>query len=211
MPSKRPKVVESFAPTGGRVLGAIALVIGAVMVVDVVIELRTLEGLRIAAITVAIGAVIWAGLIRPSVVAYEHTLVLKNFVRDKVIPWHLVTSTEVSPALTVYTGEDKHRSVAVVSGGPDRRALRRAARGGPRTMGVGQMDVDPGTHEIPSPNPKTPTRPPALHTAHRIETMAKQFSEKSTDQQAVQERWAVPEIAVFVVATVIAIVAILAG
>jgi hypothetical protein len=210
MPTKRPKVVESFAPTGGRVLGAIALLIGAVMVADVVIELRTLEGLRIAAITVAVGAVIWAGLVRPSVVAYEHTLVLKNFVRDKLIPWHLVTGAEVSPALTVYTGDERHRSVAVVAGGPDRRALRRAARQGGNAS-WGGVSVEPGTHEVPSPNPKTPARPPAQHTAHRIETMAEQFREKSTGQQAVQERWAVVEIAVFVVATVVAIVAIVAG
>lgn len=212
MPGKRPKVVESFAPMGGRVLGFIALAIGAVMVVDVAIEFRTWEGLKIAAITVAVGAVIWVGLIRPSVVAYEHNLVLRNFLRDKVIPWHLVTGTRVSPALVVETGEEQHRSVAVIAGGPDRRAIRRAARGG-RGLGgaAGQVDIDPGTHEMPSPNPRTPARPPAQHAAHRVETMAEKFRDKSTDQPAVVERWATVEITVFAVAVVVAIIAILVG
>lgn len=35
------RVIESFAPTTGRVLGVITLVIGAVILVDIIVEWRT--------------------------------------------------------------------------------------------------------------------------------------------------------------------------
>lgn len=204
--SKR-RVVESFAPTGGRVLGIITLLIGLAVIVDIIVEWRSLEGLTAAAVVIALAALVWASMVRPSVVAYEEILVVRNFIRDVWIPWRLVQSTEVKPVLTINTTDGQaFRSVAVGATGADRRALWKAkaramdgssgnsAPGGP-TAGVSTSSAGPAAPENVSS---------ALRAAHRIEVMAEKYAGSAPEGGQVVRTWAWPEIAAFCVAAVIA-------
>lgn len=188
----RGKIIESFAPTGGRVLGIIVLVIGLVAIGDIVIEWRTEEGLTAALVVIGLGALVWMSMVRPAVALYDTVLVMRNFARDAQIPWHMIEEVDTKPVLTVVAGGKKYRSVAIAATGADRRAemkaMQRAQRGGAFNMSSGTAA------------PKEPTVRQSAHTVERIQTVSKQNAEKSEIHGAVVYRWAVIELVVLGVA-----------
>ncbi len=192
------KVIESFAPTGGRVLGIVTLAIGVLILVDIALEWRTLQGLSAAAVVVAIGTLVWLGLIRPSVVAYEDALVLRNMIRDTRIPWHLVESASVAPVLAVAAGGQVYKSSAVTVSGADRRAQRRQRKAATEALRSG------------APAPSRPANPadaaPSDYAVHRIESLAARYAEESRGQAQVEQRWRWVEFAVVAVAVLVAVV-----
>ena len=184
------KKIESFAGTGSRVLGVIVLAIAGLAIVDILIEWRTLQGLSAAAITVALGTLVWMSMVRPAVVVFERAVVLRNFVRDVEIPWHLMKDVEIKPVLTVTAEHDKlYRSIAVAASGADRRAEMRARRQAAKASAAG-MEV--GRSGQVDPN----TRPPSEYAVERIRAVAEQNREQSRELAQVRRRWVAPELIV---------------
>lgn len=185
-------------------LGIITLVIGLLVIVDIVIEWRSLDGLTVGAVVVALGALVWLAMIRPSVVAYEEVLVIRNILRDTWIPWRLVTRTELSPVLVVHTDDRAYRSVAVGITAADRRAMYRNRRDATRQRAA--LDAEAGRPQaMPGGTPQA-RRSPAEHIAHRIEVMAGKYADNAPERTAVERTWALPELGVFAVAVAVAVV-----
>ncbi|MGW5365560.1 hypothetical protein [Actinopolymorpha pittospori] len=201
------KVIERFAPAGGRILGVITILIGVLIVGDIIVEWRTWAGLSAAAVVVAVCALVWVGLVRPAVVAYEEALVLRNILSDVRIPWHLVESATVSPVLTLPVGGKVYRSSAVGVTGADRRAMRRSRRESVEAVMRGRS---PGSEEE-GPAPKGAASlagmPPSVYTTHRIETLAEKYADASRVTTEVERHWRWPEFAVVVVAILVAVLA----
>ncbi|HZC25748.1 MAG TPA: hypothetical protein VE287_01920 [Actinopolymorphaceae bacterium] len=199
LPGRSAKVVERFAPTAGRVLGIITMAIGALILVDVIVEWRTSTGYATVAATLAVCTFVWLGLVRPSVVAQEDVLVFHNILRDTRIPWHLVQSAEIAPVLTVVADGRAYRSSAVALTGADRRSMRRSRRD--RVEAVQRGTADPtqaATHGVDVT--------PADYTIRRIETMASTYAEASKAQVAVERSWRWPEFAIIAVTLLLALV-----
>lgn len=119
----RPRVVERFASASSRVVGVAGLAVAVLILVDIAVEWRTREGLATAGVLVAIGALIWVGLLRPAVTAREDVLVLRNFLRDTWVPWHLVTEVSRVRGLSVEAEGCTYRSVALAVAGPDQKPV----------------------------------------------------------------------------------------
>ena len=209
----RSKVVESFAPTAGRVLGILTMAIGALILVDILIEWRTWSGFTTAAVVVAVTTFVWLGLVRPCVVAYEDCLVLRNMLRDVRIPWKLVESVEIAPVLRVVAGGRAYRSSAVALTGADRRAVRRSQRG---RRGERPEDaihgISAGGGDVAQPGRDLS---PSDYTISRIETMAGKYAEDASQSASgpaeVEYVWRWTEFVLVGVAIVIAVVASLLG
>jgi hypothetical protein len=198
------RVIESFAPTTGRVLGVITLVIGAVILVDIIVEWRTWPGLTTAAVVLAVSAFVWLALVRPSVVAYPDVMVIRNILSDVHVPWHLVESVAIAPVLTVVAGGRSYRSSAIAVSGSDRRALRRAQR----------ASVEAATQRIPTSAAELVNRPttpadlgPSQYVVTRLTMLAEKHAEDSKHVTEVQRHWRWPEFVFIAVMVALAIVA----
>lgn len=182
----------SFTANGGRIMGIIGMAIGLIVVIDVFVEWRTAEGLFVAAIALLFCAAFWVGLVRPAVVAYENGVLLRNFLRDVHIPWHLVEHIDLSPILTVYVdGGERHRSVALASTRRDRRTALRSGGHETRPSGdAGAAGVSQGAFAV--------TRLRALSDEHSKQT-------KSDGPSAVTKHWAMPELLAIAAVVVFAV------
>lgn len=211
LPSTRRRTVAAFAASGSRVIGVIGLAVAALIVLDVLIEWRTREGFVTAGYLVAGGAVIWTGLVRPSVIAREDVLVLRNFVRDTWIPWHLVTGASSHQGLQVEVGERSYRSVAVYPG-PERKALRRArtrveAWPGPSAGSSGGGSSGGGLPGggLPGGAGSDADLSQLGQATRQVEQMMTEYAEASRSRERVRQRWAWPEMVVLALGLAVAI------
>lgn len=200
--TKRRQVIESFAPLGGRILGGLTLAIALLVIIDIIAQWRTLDGLTAGGIVLALSALVWIAMIRPAVVAYEEALVIRNLIRDVRIPWALVQSAEIRPILVVNTEQGAYKSVAVAVTRADRKAMWRAKEDAGRRRDTASAGAPP-TPAARAAEHQAKTAP-AMHAAHRIDVMAKKYAENSTGD--VTKTWAWPEIAVFGVGVLVALV-----
>lgn len=202
-------VIERFAPIGGRVLGYLTLAIGVLILVDIVVEWRTLSGLSTAGIVVAVCALVWLSLCRPAVVAFERELVLRNILSDIRIPWHLVESVQVSPVLTLPVGDRTYRSSAVGVTGADRRAMRKSRRNAVEAA----MSGRPAGGETPGQPDASALSglSPANYAIRRLEMLANKYADASRGTTEVVRQWRWPEFAVVGAGVVLAVVAKLAS
>jgi hypothetical protein len=111
----KPKSPESeqYLSTSNRITGVIVLVIGVVGLLDILLEWRTLSGLLVASIIAILMVLAYVALIRPSVTLSPEHLVLRNHLRDHVIPWSKVTSVDVTDILRVHTEANRYRAPGV--------------------------------------------------------------------------------------------------
>ncbi|GAB3421336.1 hypothetical protein [Flindersiella endophytica] len=200
--TKRRQVIESFAPLGGRILGGLTLVVALLVIIDIIAQWRTLDGLTAGGIVVALSALVWIAMIRPAVVAYEEALVIRNLVRDVRIPWARVQSAEIRPILIVNTEQGAYKSVAVAVTRADRRAMWRSKEDAAKRRDAAAAGAPPTpAARVAEHQSKTA---PAMHAVHRIDVMAKKYAE--TSQGDVSKTWAWPEIAVFGAGVLLALV-----
>lgn len=200
--TKRRQVIESFAPLGGRILGGLTLVVALLVIVDIIAQWRTLDGLTAAGVVIALSSLVWISMIRPAVVAYEEALVIKNLLRDVRIPWARIESAEIRPILIVNTEQGAYKSVAVAVTRADRRAMWRSKEDAARSRDAAAAGK-PATPASRVAEHQAKTAP-AMHAAHRIDVMAKKYAE--TSQGDVTKTWAWIEIAVFGAGLLIALV-----
>ena len=117
--------VERFKPSGGFVVGYAGLVFVAAGVGYVAFNVHTVTGLRVALGLLFFGVVIWVTQLRSRASAYPDRLVLKNSVRDAVIPLVLIEDVSVRQTLNVWVGERRYVCTGI---GDSLRAMFKSSR-----------------------------------------------------------------------------------
>jgi hypothetical protein len=111
--SPRPRPVERFKPTNGVFLGAVGLVVCAVTIAYVAWSVHSLAGLRVGLGAAFFALVIWVTQMRPRATAYPHTLVLRNSLRDAVIPLGIVDEAAMGQTLNIWVGDDRYVCIGI--------------------------------------------------------------------------------------------------
>jgi hypothetical protein len=180
--SKSPES-EQYLSASNRITGAIVLVIGALGLVDVALEWRTATGLLVGSVIGIFMVLAYAGLMRPSVTLSPEHLLLRNHLRDRLIPWSKVTGVDVTDILRVHTEDNRYRAPGVQLIMRDLRKQRVGGRKLAADSSISKADF----------------------VVNRIETMQAQYGDQSSGD--VVTGWAKPEVIALGVLAVIAIVA----
>jgi hypothetical protein len=133
----------SFGPTSGTVSGwlgegLVVFVIGLMLV-----EERTLDGLRVCVGAALAGVVLWTMLLRPRVVLRREALLLRNGYLDTLVPYGLVDTFTVRAVTNVWVGKKRYVGTAV---GRSVRSMVRARPprgGGVMSTGFGSARLLP--------------------------------------------------------------------
>lgn len=130
---------ESFGPTNGSTaawvgIGACVLIVGGVVVQD-----RSVEGLRTAVGAAAVAWVLYLFLLRPRVLLSKETLTLRGSVGDVSIPVRSVSAVRVGAYTRVWCGECKRFSTAAVGRGGRRARIALKPEVGPPSLGEGDV------------------------------------------------------------------------
>ncbi|WP_344237890.1 PH domain-containing protein [Kribbella hippodromi] len=183
----KPKSPESeyYMSASNRITGSIVLVIGALGLLDVILEWRTASGLLVGSIIGIFMVLAYVGLMRPSVTLSPEKLLLRNHLRDHEIPWSAVSGVDITDILRVHTGDNKYRAPGVQLVMRDMRKQRVGGRKLAADSSISKADF----------------------VVNRIETHQDQYAAQSTGE--VITRWARPELILVGVLAVVAIVAAL--
>ncbi|TDD60426.1 PH domain-containing protein [Kribbella antibiotica] len=176
---------ETYLSTSNRISGVIVIVIGAVGLLDIVLEWRTATGIMVGSLIGILMVLAYCGLIRPSVTLSPETLLLRNHLRDRVIPWNQVSGADVADILRVHTDAGRFRAPGVQLVMRDLRKQRVGGRKLKADSSVSRADLVVG----------------------RIEAHMDQYG--AVDGGPVRTNWARPELAIIGVLAVVAIVAAL--
>jgi hypothetical protein len=201
--------LERFKPTSGMFVGWLGVVFALLVVVYVLVDAHSLEGLRVALAAVLAAVVVWVTQIRPRVTAYRDHLVLHGSVRDVTVPYALVDDVVLGQTLNIWVGGK--RLVCVGIG----RSLGMDVRGTARSHGTGLfgmgrvtgLDLTPGG----TPPPRTPSVAYHEFVVDRLRDLVAASSRRPRGDEplAVQRRWAVPELVTLGVLAVALLVALL--
>ena len=104
---------EQYLSASNRVTGVVVMVIGLLGLIDVVLEWRTLGGLEVAALIGILMVLAYTGLVRPSVTLRPQNLLIRNHIRDHVVPWNKITDVDVTDILRVHTENQRLRCPGV--------------------------------------------------------------------------------------------------
>ena len=105
--------VERFKATSGFFAGYTGLVFAVVTVGYVLLSVHTVTGLRVALGMTLFGLVTWVTQLRSRATAYPDHLLLKNSVRDVVIPLTLIDKVSVRQTLNVWVGERRYVCIGI--------------------------------------------------------------------------------------------------
>lgn len=180
--SKSPES-EQYLSASNRITGAIVLVIGALGLVDIALEWRSATGLLVGSVIGIFMVLAYAGLMRPSVTLSPEYLLLRNHLRDRLIPWSKVTGVDVADILRVHTEDNRYRAPGVQLVMRDLRKQRVGGRKLAADSSISKADF----------------------VVNRIESLQAQYADQSNGD--VVTSWARPEVIALGVLAVIAIVA----
>jgi hypothetical protein len=181
---------EQHLSASNRITAVVVMVIGVLGLIDIVVEWRTLGGLEVACVIGLLMLAAYVGLFRPSVTLRPENLLIRNHVRDHVVPWNLITEVDVTDILRIQTA--------------DRRL---------RCPGVQLVMRDIRKQHSPSRVRKTKTENSlsrAEFVVGRVEHHIDLYGKAGSDDATVVSTWARPELAIAVVLAVVAVVAHLA-
>jgi hypothetical protein len=104
---------EQYLSQSNRITAVVVMVIGALGVVDILVEWRTAGGLLAGCVIglVVLGA--YVGLFRPSVTLRPESLLIRNHLRDHVVPWNKITEVDVTDILRIHTEDRRLRCPGV--------------------------------------------------------------------------------------------------
>jgi hypothetical protein len=182
--SKSPER-EQYVSTSNRITGAVLMLIGVLGLLDIVIEWRTLSGLLVGSLIAILMVLAYVGLVRPSVTLSADNLVLRNHLRDRVIPWSTVTGADVADILRVHTADNRFRAPGVQLVMRDLRKQRVGGRKLSADSSISRADF----------------------VVDRIEAHMTQYGEQSDGQ--VMTTWARPELTIVGVLAAVAVLAAL--
>jgi hypothetical protein len=180
--SKSPES-EQYLSASNRITGTIVLVIGALGLVDILLEWRTATGLLVGSLIGIFMVLAYAGLIRPSVTLSPENLLLRNHLRDRQIPWSKVTGADVGDILRVHTADERFRAPGVQLVMRDLRKQRVGGRKLSPESSISKADF----------------------VVNRIEAHMDQYSSRSDGE--VVSSWARPELTIIGVLAAVAVVA----
>jgi hypothetical protein len=104
--------IEKFDPTIGRWFGWAAVVVAALLAVDVVRDGIGGEDAAGLAALLFTATVVYMVMVRPRVVAYENVLTVKNIISDTDLPWSRIESVTRRQTLCIKTDERTVNCVA---------------------------------------------------------------------------------------------------
>jgi hypothetical protein len=180
--SKSPES-EQYLSASNRITGTIVEVIGALGLLDVVLEWRTTTGLLVGSVVGIFMVLAYVGLIRPSVTLSPESLLLRNHLRDHRIPWSKVTGADVTDLLRVHVGENRFRAPGVQLVMRDLRKQRVGGRKLAADSSISKADI----------------------VVDRIENHIEQYA--GTSEGEIVSAWARPELIALGVLALIAVVA----
>ncbi len=131
--SARP--VERFKPTSGILVGYAGMLFVAVTVGYVALRVHTVTGLQVALGVLFFGVLIWMTQLRSRATAYADRLLLKNTVRDAVIPLLAIEEVSVRQTLNVWVGERRYVCIGI---GQSMRSMVKGRKSGSSMLGQGR-------------------------------------------------------------------------
>jgi hypothetical protein len=181
----KPSQNEQYLSTSNRITGVVVMAIGLLGLIDILLEWRTLGGLEVAALIGILMLIAYVGLVRPSVTLRPQNLLIRNHLRDHVVPWNKITAVDVTDILRVHLGDRKLRcpGVQLVM-----RDLRKQRAGG---------------HKLGSDSSVSR----ADFVVERIDNHVNLHTGSGTPDAEVVTTWARPELTVAAVLAAIAVVA----
>jgi hypothetical protein len=111
-----------YTPTSGTVSGWVGLAIAVIVLAAVLVDDRTLHGLRYGLAALVFGVLVWSFLLRPRVVVGSREVELRNPFSSWHVPLAGVRVVEVRAVTRVSTEDRTYEGVAV--GRPARSLLR---------------------------------------------------------------------------------------
>jgi len=174
---------ERYLSTSNRITGGLVVGIGVLALVDIVLEWRTASGLLVGSVIGILMVLAYVFLIRPSVTLSPEHILLRNHLRDHLIPWSKVTGVDVADILRVHVGDNKLRAPGVVLVMRDVRKQRVGGAKLPAESSISRADF----------------------VVDRIETQMNQYGEQAGGE--VVSTWARPELILLGVLAVVAVVA----
>lgn len=125
-------VTEKFSASGGRWVGVAAVIMGAVIVVGAAMDSLD-DSWRMAALGVALALLAWAVMIRPRIAAHEHGLLMRNVLRDVLVPWGSIERCKALQTFQVATPEGVFHGLGVSRSA---RSVMRQQVGGRSVLGT---------------------------------------------------------------------------
>jgi Bacterial PH domain len=180
--SKSPDT-EQYLSTSNRITGGLVVGIGVLALLDIVLEWRTASGLLVGCVIGIVMVLAYCGLIRPSVTLSPDHILLRNHLRDHLIPWSQVTGVDVTDILRVHAGDTRFRAPGVVLVMRDLRKQR---------VGGAKLGADSSISR-------------ADFVVDRIETHMDQYADRASGP--VTTTWARPELTLIAVLAAVAVVA----
>lgn len=169
VPDEEPLLLRARTTTAQRVVAYGWFVLAGLAVVDTLVRGQLARGLLVVAAVVLVSVVTWVVSVRPELRAGRHGLVVRNPLRDVVVPWAALCDVDARDTVRLHTGGLVVRVWAVQAGNRTRArafrpARRRALRAGDRVE-VGP-DVEAGVYGR-SPADYVAGQVRDLWTAHR--------------------------------------------
>lgn len=163
----------------------------------------------LALFSVAMSLIAWVVLIRPRVVAHANGVLLRNIVRDTLIPWSCVERVKVLQTLQVVTPTQTYHGLGVSRSA---RSMLRESRGQvtPGFFGVGSSGVFGRSYPAEARSTAAQQQVGGTYQAY-VESRLRDFAKGKANVAAAQPvgSWAVLPLAALVVAAVCGVLIVL--
>lgn len=130
MPSD-PAVVHKFSPNNGTFAGYAAFAMAVVLLGFVALQMRSVEGIRVALATLTAATAVWITIVRPRAYVTKQTLVLRNMVSDTHIPLASVEKVVMRQTLNVWVAGKRHMCIGIGKTRPQLHGRQRRSLGLP--------------------------------------------------------------------------------
>jgi Bacterial PH domain len=183
----KPKVSENeqYLSGSNRITAVVVMVIGLAGLIDIVLEWRTAGGLLVAALIGILIVVTYIGLFRPSVTLRPDGMLVRNHVRDHLVPWNRITDVGVADILRIETEEGRIRCPGVQLVMRDLRKQRVGGRKLANENSISRADF----------------------VVERIENHRERYAASADPDSKVVTTWAIPELAVLGGLAAVAVIA----
>ena len=198
-------LTEKFSASGGRWVGVAAVIMGVIVLVGAALD-ELDESWRMASLGVALALLAWAVMIRPSLAAHQKGLLMRNVVRDVLVPWGSIERCKALQTFQVATPEGVFHGLGVSRSA---RSVMRREVGGNSVIGSMFFGTRFGQVERPSGRASEEVQSSLTYVDFveaRIATLA---DESTGDPQPVVQSVAVLPVGALLAAAALVVVAVL--
>lgn len=195
-------LTEKFSASGGRWVGVAAVIMGAVVVVGAALD-ELDESWRMASLGVALALLAWAVMIRPSIAAHQNGLLMRNVLRDVLVPWGSIERCKALQTFQVATPEGVYHGLGVTRSA---RSVMRRQVGGTSVIGSMLFGTRFSKPEPPSGRAQEEVQS-SLTYVDFVEARIANLADESTDdpRPVVQSVAVLPVVALFVTLALVAV------